>query len=189
VIDVVISIALGIGLAAAAGMRLFMPLAAVSLAAYLDYLPVNENFAWLGSGTAVIILCTAMVLEVLAYYIPFFDNLLDAIAVPLAAAGGTILMASTMLEMEPIWKWTIAVIAGGGTAGLIKGKTAVVRGASSTFTAGLGNSVVSSVENIFVVVLVLLILFVPIAALFLIAWIVYRIFKILFALFTSTSKS
>ena len=87
--ETVVSIALGIGLAAAVGFRVFVPLLVASVAAYSGHLHLDENFAWLGTLTAITMLAVAAVVEVLAYYVPVVDNLLDTITTPLALVAGT----------------------------------------------------------------------------------------------------
>lgn len=44
--DFAVSIALGVGLAAAVGFRVFLPLLITSVAAYGGYIPVSDGFAW-----------------------------------------------------------------------------------------------------------------------------------------------
>ena len=144
--ETIISIFLGIGLAASVGFRVFIPLFTLSLAAYFDIVPLNEDWQWAGSLAAVITLGLATLLEVFAYYIPWFDNLLDTIAVPLAAIAGTAVMVSTMANLDPLVTWSLAIIAGGGTASVIKGTTATTRAASTATTGGVANPVVSTVE-------------------------------------------
>src|SRR6476619_362389 len=112
-LDLALSIALGVGLAAATGFRVFLPLLVVSVAAYTGYLPLDHGFAWLGTPAAVIMLATATVAEILAYYIPGVDNLLDTLATPAALVAGTVVAAAVMTDMPPMVKWTAAVIAGG----------------------------------------------------------------------------
>ena len=75
--DLALSVALGIGLAAATGLRLFVPMLVASAAAYTGHLPLSENFAWLATLPALILLGVAAAVEILAYYIPGVDNLLD----------------------------------------------------------------------------------------------------------------
>lgn len=145
--ETVISIFLGIGLAASAGFRVFLPLFALSLASYFNIWEINENWEWLGSTTALIVLGIAMLFEVFAYYIPFVDNLLDTIAIPLAAIAGTAVVVSTATNLDPLVTWSLAIIAGGGTASVIKGAATATRLSSSATTAGLGNPVVSTVET------------------------------------------
>ena len=94
------------------------------------------------------VFAVATVLETLAYFIPWFDNLLDTVALPGATIAGTAVMASTIMDMEPLWRWALAIIAGGGTAGLIKGVNAQTRLASTATTVGLGNPIVSATETI-----------------------------------------
>src|SRR3982751_1473563 len=94
--DIVLSIALGIGLAAAAGFRVFLPLLATSIAAYTGHLHLSENFTWLGSMPALVMFAVAAVVEILAYYVPAVDNLLDTIMTPLALVAGTVLSAAVI---------------------------------------------------------------------------------------------
>jgi len=85
-LESIISICLGIGLAASVGFRLFLPLFALSLASYFNILELNESWQWIGSLSAFLILGVATMVEIFAYFIPYVDNLLDSIAVPLAAS-------------------------------------------------------------------------------------------------------
>ncbi|MBW7871698.1 MAG: DUF4126 domain-containing protein, partial [Flavobacteriia bacterium] len=109
----IMSFCLGIGLAASAGFRVFIPLFALSLAAYFgnSFLTLNESWQWIGSAPAMITFGVATLIEVLAYYIPFIDNFLDTISVPLAAVAGTLLMAATLTDMNQVAVWSLAVIA------------------------------------------------------------------------------
>ena len=170
-----ISVALGIGLAAATGFRVFLPLLAVALAARLDVIPLNESFAWLDSTAAIVTLGTASVLEVLAYYVPGVDHALDLLASPATLVAGTLASASVMADMPPAVLGPIAIIAGGGVAGLTKGTTAVVRAKTGVATVGLGNPVVATVETAGATLLSVLAIAVPllclIAVVFLLYWI------------------
>jgi hypothetical protein len=112
----ILSIFLGVGLAASAGFRVFLPLFVLSTASYFDVIELNESWAWVSNLPVMITLGIAMLAEIFAYYIPFVDNLLDTIATPLAAIAGTVIMASTILDYDPALTWGLAIIAGGGTA-------------------------------------------------------------------------
>jgi hypothetical protein len=140
------SIALGIGLAAATGFRVFLPLLVTSLAAYTGYLHLSAGFAWLGTLSAILMLTVAAVVEVLAYYIPLVDHGLDTIATPLALVAGTLLAASVTGDLPPSTKWAVAAIAGGGIAGLAQAGTVLLRGATTAATGGLGNHLLSTGE-------------------------------------------
>ena len=115
-LDLALSVALGIGLAAATGFRLFLPLLVLSVAAYTGHAGLTEGFAWLGTPAAVIMLGTAAIVEIAAFYIPGVDNLLDTVATPGAVVAGTIVSAAVMTDLPPMVKWTAAIIAGGGVA-------------------------------------------------------------------------
>ena len=116
--DLGLSVALGIGLAAATGLRLFLPMLVVSAAAYTGHLPLSENFAWLATPPALILLGVAAIAEILAYYIPGVDNLLDTLATPAAFVAGTVISAAVITDLPPMVKWAAAIIAGGGIAGV-----------------------------------------------------------------------
>jgi hypothetical protein len=143
-----IGVALGIGLAAATGFRIFVPLLIAGLAARFGYLPLGDGFQWLASTAALVTLGTAAVFETLAYYIPGVDHVLDVIASPATLAAGVVASAAVMIDVPPSVMWPVAIIAGGGAAGLTKGSTALLRAKSSALTGGLANPVVSTVETV-----------------------------------------
>lgn len=145
----IMSFCLGIGLAASAGFRVFIPLFALSLAAYFgnSFLTLNESWQWIGSAPAMITFGVATLIEILAYYIPFVDNFLDTISVPLAAVAGTLLMAATLTDMNQVAVWSLAVIAGGGVATAVSGTTAATRAVSTGTTGGTGNFMVNTGET------------------------------------------
>lgn len=136
----------GIGLAAACGFRVFVPLLGIALAASTGHLELAEGFEWLASPVAVGAFATATALEVAAYYTPWLDNMLDAVAGPAAVVAGVIVMASVTGDMSPFLQWSLAVIAGGGFAAAVQGGTTLLRATSSATTGGLGNPVVSTGE-------------------------------------------
>ena len=144
--DFALPIVLGIALAAATGFRVFLPMLIVSGAANTGHLPLDSSFAWLGTPSALTMLGVASLAEVLAYYVPVIDNLLDTLATPAALVAGTIVSAAVMTDLPPMVKWTAAVIAGGGIAGLTQGVTGMLRAHSTVLTGGLGNSVISTAE-------------------------------------------
>jgi hypothetical protein len=141
-------IALGIGLAAATGIRVFLPLLIAGLAAHQGYIPLSENFQWLASTPALLMLGTAAVTETLAYYIPGLDHLLDVIASPAALVAGAVASAAVMTDLPASVMWPLAIIGGSGIAGLTKGTSALVRAKSGIMTGGLGNPAVSTAETI-----------------------------------------
>ena len=118
----------------------------VSGAAYTGHLQLDSSFAWLGTSAALTMLGAAALAEVLAYYVPVIDNLLDTLAAPAALIAGTIVSAAVMTDVPPMMKWTAAVIAGGGIAGLTQGLTGILRAHSTVLTGGLGNPVVATAE-------------------------------------------
>lgn len=138
---------IGIGLAAASGFRVFLPMFAVSLASFMGWISLPENFHWLAGLPALIATGIAMVVEILAYYIPFVDHILDTINIPLAVVAGSLLFASQFATMDAFPLWALALIAGGGTAATISTGFAGTRAASTGTTGGLGNPIVATTET------------------------------------------
>ena len=162
--DLALSVVLGIGLAAATGFRVFLPMLIVSGAANTGYLSLDDSFAWLGTPAALTMLGAAALAEVVAYYVPGVDNLIDTLATPGAFVAGTLVSAAVMTDLPPMVKWTAAIIAGGGVAGITQGVTAMLRANSTVFTGGLGNLVIATGELGGALLVSLLALAAPVAA-------------------------
>ena len=161
--EVFIAIAIGIGLSASCGFRVFIPMLVASIAAKAGIFPLNEGFQWLGSWPAILCFGTAAIIEILAYYIPFVDNLLDAITTPLAIVAGTLMLTSVIPIDNDLLKWTTGFIAGGGAAATVQGWTVLTRLASSKLTGGTGNPVMATGEHVAAAGTSILSLFIPIA--------------------------
>lgn len=144
--ELFLSVCLGIGLSAACGFRIFVPLLAISIAHHAGHLELGAGFAWMGTWPALITFAVATVLEVGAFYIPFVDNLLDSIAIPTATVAGIVASASCISDVSPMLQWTLAAITGGGVAAATQLATTKLRLVSSATTGGLGNPVVATAE-------------------------------------------
>ncbi len=160
--DTILSITLEIGLSAACGFRVFVPLLIISAANYTGHMSLSPGFEWIGTLPALIAFSTATILEILAYYIPWLDQLLDTIATPAAVVAGVIASASVFTEVSQLFRWTLALIGGGGIAGLVQGATAITRLKSTALTGGLGNPIVSTAELFGSVITSILALLAPI---------------------------
>lgn len=173
-----LSILLGVGLAAACGLRVFLPLFIASALSHFDVggLGLREGFGWLAGWPTMIALGAATIAELLSYFIPLVDHALDAIAVPLASVAGTAVAMSSFVDLPPFLAWGLALIAGGGIAGLVSAGTAATRVASTTTTAGFGNPVLAVGESAGALLLSLLAWFLPVIAgvvvLLLVWWVV-----------------
>ena len=168
--DYALSVVLGIGLAAATGFRVILPMLVMSGAAYTGHLQLDDGFAWLATPSALTMLGVAAVAEILAYYVPGVDNLLDALATPAAFVAGTVVSAAVITDLPPMVKWMAAVIAGGGMAGIMQGMTAILRAKSTVLTGGLGNSLIATAQLVGSLLVSLLTLAAPLAALALVVF-------------------
>jgi hypothetical protein len=168
-VDVLVGVGTGLALAAAAGFRVFVPLLVVSFAARTGWLPLSTGFEWMGTTPALVVFATATVLEIAAYYFPFFDNLLDTIATPAAVLAGIVASASVLTDLPPWLRYSVAIIGAGGTAGIVQGSTVLLRLKSSAATAGTGNVLLASLELLGALIMSVASLLLPLLALLLVA--------------------
>ena len=163
-IEVVFAVLTGVGLSAACGFRIFLPLLALNLASIYGLVGLAPGFEWIGGRQVTIAFGLVTALEIAAYYIPWLDNIMDSIASPVSVIAGTIVTASLITDMPPSLKWTISIIAGGGIAGLLQGATVALRAKSTVFTGGLGNFIVASFELLASAIVAFMSLILPIVA-------------------------
>lgn len=176
----VLSAFIGIGLAAATGFRVFLPMFAVSLASYMGWIDVihNSSLSWMAELPTLITTGVATVVEILAYYIPYIDHLLDTLSVPLATIAGSILFASQFASLETFPQWALALIAGGGTAAAVSSAFAGTRVASTATTGGIGNPILSTTETAGAAVMTGVSLIAPVIAFLFVIVIFYLVYRI-----------
>jgi hypothetical protein len=167
--QICLSICAGIALSAACGFRVFVPLLCLSIGSMTGHLHLTDSFAWVGTTPALVAFSVATVLEIGAYYIPFLDNLLDTMAVPTAIVAGVVTTASVVTDLSPFWRWTLAVIAGGGAATSTQLVTTKLRALSSATTGGIGNHILSTIELVLASFISTLAVLWPIIAIVLVA--------------------
>jgi len=161
---IVFTVCIGVGLSAACGFRVFVPLLILSVASSAGYIPLSPGFQWLASTPAIIIFSTATIFEILGYFIPWVDHFLDAIATPLAVlAGVTIAVSVISPDMNPVLRWSLVLIAAGG-AGTVQASTVVLRALSTAATGGLANPLFALFELAAAVILALIAIFIPLLA-------------------------
>ena len=163
--EILLAVILGVGLSAAAGFRVFVPLLGTSIAAQGGHLELAAGFGWLANPVVTIALGVASALEIGAYFIPWLDNALDTLATPAAVVAGTVMTASLVGDMSPFLRWSLAAIAGGTVAGAVQGATVVARGTSSVTTAGIGNPLLALTELSASAIITVLAIALPLVAL------------------------
>ena len=168
----------GIGLAAACGFRVFVPLLVISVAGYTGHLELAPGFAWLATLPALVALGTATVVEVVAYYVPWLDHLLDVLTTPVALCAGALAMAATVTTLPPALHWLVILLGGAGSAGLVQGATVLLRLKSTAVSGGLANPVISTVELFGAVTTALLALVAPLICVVLLALLCVGIFRV-----------
>ena len=148
--EFVLALSLGLGLAAASGFRVFVPPFLYGLAIRFEFTPIDISVQgaseWMSSDLGLILLGSAMVLEILAYYVPWLDNLMDSIASPAAMLAGFAMVYSTLGDANPVLQWALSIIVGGGVSGTIQIGTVSVRARSTMTTGGIANPLVSTAE-------------------------------------------
>jgi hypothetical protein len=180
--QILLSIFAGIGLSAACGFRVFVPLLVLSIGSITGHVHLAQSFAWIGTKPALIAFSVATVLEIAAYYIPYLDNLFDTIATPTATIAGILAAASVMADVDPMWRWTLAVIAGGGIATSTQLATAKLRLASTATTGGFGNHILSTIEALGSTGLAVLAIALPVVAFLLVLVILIVCWLLIYAI-------
>lgn len=175
-----LQIALGLCLAATTGLRTFLPLLAVNLMAVFGFMELNETFSFVGHWGATVVFGTATLAEILADKVIGVDHTLDAIGVVAKPIAATLLAAAVFSDLDPLLAAVLAIVGGGASAGVLGLVKAKVRAVASVTTAGVGNVVLSSVEDGLAITAVGLSLIVPGLTLLLIAigtWLAIRFLR------------
>lgn len=167
--ETLLGLAIGIGLSAAAGFRLVVPFLIMSMASLSGHLSLAPDMAWIGTPPALAAFAIATFLEILVYFVPWVDDIMSAISIPVAVIAGTVITASFVTDMSPFLRWSLAAIAGGTVAGTVEVLTTGLRFASTVTTAGMANSVVSVGELLSSTILSLLSLLTPAMAVAIVA--------------------
>ena len=175
ILEIILSLSLGLGLAAACGFRIFIPPLMMGLGSRFDLYELEGSFIWVGEDWAIAVFAIATLLEIGGYYVPWIDNLLDTVATPAAVIGG-IFVTSASLEgdVDPSIQWILATIAGGSTAGVIQLGTVATRAVSTGMTGGLGNPIVSTLEALASIICILLSFFLAIIIPFVLIFLIWK---------------
>jgi Domain of unknown function (DUF4126) len=175
--ETIIGLLIGIGLSAACGFRVFIPMMGLSIAAISGHITLSHGFDWIGTWPALIAFTTATALEIGAYYIPWIDHVLDALMTPAAAVAGTILTVSMLGDISPFFKWSMAILAGGGASSIVQGGTVVFRALSSHTTGGMANFLLSSSELLGSILFTVSAILLPVMTFFIVLLIIFVIIK------------
>jgi hypothetical protein len=163
-IDWVPSLALGIALAACAGLRAWLPLLLTGLLGRAGLFDLGTSFQFLSSNRALILFGTATVVEILADKIPSLDHALDALSTVIRPAAGSLLAATAIGHLtDPLSALAVGVAVGAPSALIPHAAKAAVRATSTAVTGGLGNPLISAAEDAGTVVLFALAILVPVA--------------------------
>lgn len=170
---------MGISLSAASGFRVFVPFLVISISSFAGWIALPEGAAWMGSLPALITFSVATAAEIGGYYSPWIDNMLDLISSPLAIIAGIVLSSSFIIDINPLLKWTLAIVFGGGAALNVQLLTVKARALSSFFTTGIGNPIVSTIEGVSSLLVSLLAVWIPIIAFICVLTISFLIFRLI----------
>lgn len=176
--DIILAILMAVGLSAACGFRVFVPMFVISIAANGNHIQLGSSFQWMGSDMAMVVFGLATALEIGAYYLPWLDNLLDSIATPAAVVAGSIAAASCVSGQSELISWVAAAIGGGGIAGGVQAVTVFTRATSLATTGGAANPVVSTIEagaSTFVAVIAVVLPLMVILFIFGTGYVIYRL--------------
>ncbi len=176
-VETILNMMVGVGLAATCGFRVFVPFLVLSLAAMAGYTSLSGGFQWMASYPAVLVFGVATLVEILAYFFPFVDNLLSAASAPISVMAGVLVTAAVMADVSPVLQWTLAVIAGGGAASAASFVSNGLHHGSTITSGGAANPFVSAVESVLAVLTAALAVIVPLLTALLIAASFFFLYK------------
>jgi hypothetical protein len=168
--------AAGIALAATAGMRAFLPLFVIGVAAKLGRFEISEGYRWLASDAALVVFGIAVIAETLADKIPIVDHALDAVQTVIKPAVGTMAAAAMFVQLPPFEATVVGLLVGGTVATSVHLVKSKVRIASSLTTGTLLNPILSFVEDVVSTVIAAVAILAPLLALLFIALIAGFVF-------------
>ena len=175
ILEIILSLSLGLGLAAACGFRIFIPPLMMGVGNRFDLYELEGSFVWMSEDWAIVVFAIATLLEIGGYYVPWIDNLLDTVATPAAVIGGIFVTSASLEgEVDPSIQWILATIAGGSTAGVIQLGTVATRAVSTGMTGGLGNPIVSTLEALASIICILLSFFLAIIIPFVLIFLIWK---------------
>lgn len=163
-LDLVLAGMAGVAIAAACGLRAFLPLLALGLGVRFELLHVDPAAAWIASTPAIVTLLWATVLELAADKVPALDHLLDVVATGLRPAAAAVAAWCTFAGVHPALGVAAALVLGAGAMGVHVAK-AKVRLGSSMLTMGAANPLLSFVEDAIATGLSAMAVLAPLAAL------------------------
>jgi hypothetical protein len=178
-LDMSLAAAAGVAIAAACGLRAFLPLLALALGVHFQLLHVHPSAAWIGSMPAILTLVWATLLELAADKVPALDHALDVVALGLRPAAAALAAWATFAGAHPALAVAAAAILGAGAMGVQIAK-AKVRLGSSMLTLGTANPLISFAEDAITLVISSLAVLAPILALvtvLFVFWAVRRAFR------------
>ena len=180
--EILLNVLIGVGLAATCGFRIFVPLLIMGIASVSGYLNLTDSFAWIASYPALIVFSIATVLEIIAYFFPYVDNLLNMVSTPISVIAGIMVTAAVMTDVSPILQWTLAIIAGGGAASATSMISNGTHNASTVVSAGITNPILSAIESIISVIMPILAIALPVLAFILIVLFVVFVYRLMMKL-------
>ena len=142
-----LSLATAFGLSTAAGLNAYIPLLIVAiLARFTAWITLNPPYDALSSWWVIGMLAVLLVLEILVDKIPAVDTANDIVHTFIRPAAGAISLAASpnVIAMHPVLAAVCGVIVAGGVHAAKAGGRPVV----TATTAGIGNPVVSTIEDV-----------------------------------------
>ncbi len=150
------------GLSASAGLNAYIPLLTIALAARLqpDLMRLAAPFNILTDGWVIAGLTVLLLIEVLADKVPIIDHVNDLIGLFVRPTAGAVLFAAstgTVSFLDP----RLALVLGFVVAGAAHSAKATARPVVTATTHGLGNPVVSTMEDVAAFLTSIVALFAP----------------------------
>ena len=133
----------GLGLSGAAGLNAWLPAFAGALLTRLGVVELGEPFDELSKTPAALILGVLTAADFIGDKIPVVDHVLHGAGTVIAPVSGTVLFTG-----ETDASLIVSLVAGGSTAGAVHAARAAIRPVATVATAGIGNPMLSVIEDL-----------------------------------------
>lgn len=160
-----------LGLSGAAGLNAYVPLLLVGLLSRTGVMNLNEPFHLLGNPWVLLAIAVIGLLDFVGDKIPGIDTALHLVGGIVNTAAGAVLFAAQtgVADVPPALSLALGVIVAGG----VHATRTAVRPVATATTGGLGNPVVSTLEDGTSLLLAVLAVFAPVLAVLLLAAVVF----------------
>jgi len=154
----------GLGLSGSAGLNAYLPLLILGGLEYAEVVELAAPYDTLGSPIVLAILTILLIIEMGADKVPALDSANDVINTGIRPAAGALLFAAStgnVNNADPDIMTAASILSGIIAAGSVHALKALIRPGVTVTTGGMGNMVVSVIEDVISLSISVMAIFLP----------------------------